>query len=68
MMLMTVWAFADVANPKAAIPARRLIFNFMAFEEQWLVSFVVLIGCRGTGSRFSIHAPDRSSENVAVRR
>jgi hypothetical protein len=35
VMLMTVWAWAEEANPRAAIPAKRLNFNFM-----WLITMV----------------------------
>jgi hypothetical protein len=31
VMLMTVWAEALEANPRAASPAKRLSFNFMSF-------------------------------------
>jgi hypothetical protein len=42
-MLMTVWAEALEANPRAASPAKRLSFNFMAAG----VLVFCLLGCRG---------------------
>jgi hypothetical protein len=34
VMLMTVWAWAEEANPRAAIPAKRLNFNFMVMRNR----------------------------------
>jgi hypothetical protein len=31
---MTVWAWAEEANPRAAIPAKRLNFNFMVMRNR----------------------------------